>query len=192
MKEHPSTQEISVRLDRFQKTGLDRGRPKWIEAIWYLTKMIFFLSAFPWPSKLKRYILIFFGAKIGKGFIIRPRVNIHFPWKLFIGEHCWIGEDCEFLNLEPITIEDHVALAHRIYVATGNHNYKDSTMPYTNKPVLIKRGTWVGSCAFIGPGVTIGEHCVISAGSIVTKTIPSWSVVQGNPAIVIKKRVLEK
>jgi putative colanic acid biosynthesis acetyltransferase WcaF len=133
-----------------------------------------------------------FGANIGKGFVIRPRVNIHMPWKLIVGDHCWIGEGCEFLNFEAIRLEDHVAIAHRVYLAAGGHDYADHTMPYKNGPITIQYGTWIASCAFIGPSVVIGEHCVIGAGSVVVRSVPPWSVVHGNPAIVVKKRVLKR
>lgn len=184
---------LQVRLDKFDRTaGLDRGKPFWYEVIWYLVKCVFFLSAIPWPTRFKRWLLIRFGASVGTGFVLRPRVNFHMPWKLVIGDYCWIGEDCELLTLEPIVLKDHVAIAHRVYLATGNHDFEDHTMPYRNAPITIERGTWVASCAFIGPGVTVGEHCVISAGSVVTKSVPPWSVAQGNPATVVKPRVLKR
>ena len=189
----PMTQPegLKVRLDQFDPNGgLDRGRPKWFEAVWYLVKCAFFLSALPWPNGFKRRLLRLFGAQVGVGLVIRPRVNIHMPWKLVLGDHCWIGEDCEFLNLETITFQDHVAIAHRVYLATGNHNYKDHTMPYRNAPITIERGTWVASCVFIGPGVTIGEHSVVAAGSVLTKSVSPWSVMAGNPASKVRERVL--
>lgn len=189
----PADSTLEVRLDKFDRTlGLDRGKPFWFEAVWYLVKCAFFLSAIPWPTSFKRWLLIRFGARVGTGFVLRPRVNFHLPWKLVIGDNCWIGEDCDFLTLEPIVLKDHVAIAHRVYLATGNHDFEDHTMPYRNAPITIERGTWVASCVFIGPGVTVGEHCVIGAGSVVTKSVPPWSVVQGNPATVVKPRVLKR
>lgn len=184
---------LEVRLDRFnKKIGLNRGKPFWYEAIWYLVKCVFFLSPWPWPMAFKRWLLICFGAKIGCKLVLRPRVNFHMPWKLIIGDHCWIGEGCEFLNFEPITLEDHVALGHRVYLAAGNHDFTDHTMSYRNAPITIERGTWIASCAFIGPGITVGQHCFVAAGSVLTRSVPPWSVVSGNPAQVIKKRVLKR
>ncbi|MET1054808.1 MAG: colanic acid biosynthesis acetyltransferase WcaF, partial [Pedobacter sp.] len=82
-----------VKLGNFDSTvGLDRGAGKIKEICWYFTKMIFFLSAFPWPSSIKCSLLRFFGAKVGSGVNIKPRVNIHFPWKLVVGNDVWIGE----------------------------------------------------------------------------------------------------
>lgn len=189
----PETAPLEVRLDRFDKTfGLDRGKPYWFEVLWYLVKMAFFLSAFPYPNSFRRRLLILFGAKIGTGFVIRPRVNIHMPWKREIGDHCWIGDSCEFLNLEPIVMEDHSALGHQVYLATGNHDYKDHRMPYRNAPIRIGRGSWIGSRAFIGPGVHIGEHCIVTAGSVATRSVLPWQIVRGNPAEVVGTRVLTR
>jgi putative colanic acid biosynthesis acetyltransferase WcaF len=182
-----------VRNDLFNaRVGLERGRPAWVEGLWWLTKCIFFLTRIPWPNGLKRRVLVLFGARIGEGLVMRPRVNVHFPWKLVVGDHCWIGYDCDLLNYEAITLGDHVAIAHRVFLTTGNHDYKHHAMAYRNEALLVGSGTWIASCAFIGPGVTIGEHCVVAAGSVVTKSVPAWSVVRGNPAQVIRRRVLER
>ena len=178
-----------VRNDLFNKSvGLDRGRPKWVELLWYICKIAFFLSALPWPSSLKRQILLAFGAEVGQGFVIRPRVNIHFPWKLRIGDHCWIGERTEILNLEEVTLQDHVALAHDVYLAAAGHDISSPTMAYKNRPIVIKEGTWIASRVFVNPGVTIGAGAVAVAGAVVTKDVPDNCIVGGNPAKEIRRR----
>jgi len=180
------------RLDLFDSSaGLDREKSKFVEILWHLVKCCFFLTPLPWPSSLKRLILISFGAVVGKGLYIRPRVNIHFPWKLEIGDYCWIGDRCELLNLEPIVFGDHVALAHDVYLAAGNHDIRSLTMSYANKPIYIKSGSWIATRAFIGPGVTIGEGCVVAACSVVVKSVEDGVVVAGNPARVIAQRTIE-
>jgi putative colanic acid biosynthesis acetyltransferase WcaF len=184
---------LQVRLDLFDPNkNFSRGRSKLIEICWYLVKCFIFLSPLPWPSGFKSRLLRMFGAKVGIGFKIQPRVAIHFPWRLVIGDHCWLGQRCEILNFETVVIEDHVALAHDVYLATGNHDYSDSTMPYMNKGLRIGRGTWIATRVFIGPGVEVGEHSVLCAGTVVTKSIPPWSIVLGNPAQVIKERKLKR
>lgn len=191
--ENRDTPAFSVRLDQFDPTvGFDRGRPRWVEALWYGAKYVFFLSALPWPSNFKAGILRRFGASIGKNVYFRPRINIHFPWKLSIGDHCWIGEECEIHNFVEIVIEDHVAIAHRVFITSGNHDYKDHRLLYRHAPVRIRTGTWIASCSFIGPGVTVGDHNVVAAGSVVTRSTPNWMVVQGNPASPIRPRVIER
>jgi putative colanic acid biosynthesis acetyltransferase WcaF len=186
----PPDSYSGVRNDLFVPTGLDRGRSKSVEVLWYLVKLVFFMSGWPWPSRLRRALLIMFGAKVGKGLLTRPRLCIHFPWKLEIGDNCWIGEGCQILNLEPVVFEDNVALAHEVYVAAASHDIRSKTLAYANKPVRIKRGTWVATRAFIGPGVVIGENCVVGACAIVLKSVPDNSIVGSNLAQVIGERVL--
>ncbi len=181
-----------VRNDLFDPSvGLDRGRPRSIEILWYMCKMTFFLSALPWPSSLKRLLLLAFGAKVGKGFVIRPRVNIHMPWKLRIGDHCWIGERTEILNLETVVLENHVALAHDVYLAAAGHDISSLTMAYKNRPIVIREGTWVASRVFVNPGITIGPGAVVLSGAVVTKDVGRDSIAGGNPAKEIGRRSFE-
>jgi len=168
--------------------GLDRDRSKLIEICWYLFKIVFFLSTFPWPNVLKKIILSAFGAKIGIGVIIKPRVNIHFPWKLIVGNYTWIGEEAFLLNFELISIGDNVCVSQRAFLCGGNHDYKDPTFKYKNGPITIKDGAWIGAQAFIAPNVIIEKGAVITAGSVVYKTQPSYMICTGNPCRPIKDR----
>lgn len=172
------------------KEGFDRGKPLYFVALWYLFKMIFFLSAFPWPINLKVFILRCFGSKIGSGFYLQPEVSIHFPWKLEVGDNCWIGKQTEIHNMEFLKIEDNVAIAHRVLITTGSHDFSKKRHPYRNQPTTIGSKVWIASCVFIGPGLKIGEGCVIYAGAVVTKSTPPWKRIMGNPAQVIGERVL--
>lgn len=184
---------LGQRTDLFDaRVGLNRGASIAKEILWNVVKSCIFMSSIPWPSGFKRFLLILFGANIGCGFYIRPRVNIHFPWKLTVGKHCWIGEDTGILNLESVTIGDYVAIAHRVYIATGNHDYTDSKMTFRNSSIAIKSGVWIASCVFVGPGVTVGDQAVLAAGSIVTRNVDAYNIVRGNPATVISKRVFRK
>jgi putative colanic acid biosynthesis acetyltransferase WcaF len=178
-----------VRNDRFDPAdGLDRGRPSWFEACWYLTKCVFFLTAWPLPSGAKRGLLRLFGARIGRGVVIRPRVNIHLPWKLDVGDHTWIGEEVFILNLERVSIGAHCCISQRAFLCTGNHDYSKPEMPYRNRPISIEDGAWVGAQAFVGPGVTICAEAVITAGSVVIKDQPARMVCSGNPCSAVRPR----
>jgi putative colanic acid biosynthesis acetyltransferase WcaF len=181
-----------VRNDLFDATqGLDRGRSRWIEASWYLTKCLVFLSAWPFPSSLKCAILRWFGARIGRGVVIKPRVNIHFPWKLVIGDFSWIGEEVFILNFEPVTIGAHCCISQRAFLCAGNHDFRKPDMPYRNRPIIIEDGAWVGAQVVVSPGVTIGTEAVITAGSVVTKSQPANMVCSGNPCAATKRRWME-
>ncbi|WP_339865810.1 WcaF family extracellular polysaccharide biosynthesis acetyltransferase [uncultured Algoriphagus sp.] len=178
-----------VRLDLFESSlGLDRGASKFKETVWYIFKWIIFLSAFPFPSSLKVQILRLFGAKIGFGLVIKPRVNIHFPWKLVVGDNVWIGEEAFLLNFELLTIGNNVCLSQRAFLCGGNHDYRDPAMKYRNGPITLDNGCWVGASVFVGPDVVIGMDSVIAAGSIITKSIPENSIFRGNPAVNVGLR----
>ncbi len=165
-----------IRTDKFNKEGFNRGSPILKEILWIIIKNLFFLSPWPWPSKLKRYLLILFGAKVGVGLYIRPRVNIHYPWNLIIGKHCWIGEGCEILNLAPVTLDNYVAIAHFVYITSGSHDIKSKSMKYKNLPVYIAKGCWIASKSFICPGVKIGKYAVVGAGCIIKTNVEPYAV----------------
>ena len=178
-----------VRLDKFDPAcGLDRGASRGKEVAWYLTKCLFFLSPLPWPSAWKVWLLRSFGASVGTGVTIKPRVNIHFPWKLSVGDHCWIGEEAFLLNFEPIDLAGHVCISQRAFLCGGNHDYTDPAFRYRNGPIRIGHGAWVGAQAFVGPNVTIANQAVIVAGSIVTHDQPAAMVCRGNPCTAVKPR----
>ncbi len=172
-----------TRLEQFNANqGLNRGRSKVFELIWYLAKCAFFLSPLPWPSKWKCAILRFFGAKVGGGVVIKPRVNIHFPWKLEIGDHCWLGEEVFILNFEPVKLGSDVCLSQRAFLCAGNHDFRDPAFSYRNGPITILDGAWVGAQVFVGPDVEVGGEAVLTAGAIVTKSVPGNRIYSGNPA----------
>lgn len=161
-----------VKLNEFDASvGLQRGATKFKEISWYLLKMFFFLSAFPFPNSLKRMLLKLFGAKVGDNVIIKPRVNIHFPWKLEIGNNVWIGEEVFILNFEKIQIGNNVCVSQRAFLCGGNHDYRIASMPFRNGPITLEDGCWVGATCFVGPNVIIGIDTVVTAGSIVTSSI---------------------
>ncbi|MDB5018000.1 MAG: lacA 1 [Mucilaginibacter sp.] len=178
-----------VRLKDFDAgKGLERGAGKFKEGSWYFVKMLFFLTAIPYPNALKIFFLKIYGARVGKKVNIKPRVNLHMPWKLEIGDYSWIGEEVFILNFESVKIGENVCISQRAFLCGGNHDYTDPAFKYRNGPITIQSGTWVGAGCFIGPGVTIGVDCVVAAGSVVTKDLNSNSIYKGNPAEKIKSR----
>ncbi len=178
-----------VRNDLFDPNqGLDRGRPLLVEAAWYVLKCALFLTPLPFPSAVKRSVLRWFGARVGRGVVIKPRVNIQFPWKLSIGDFAWIGEEVFILNFESVTIGAQGCVSQRAFLCTGNHDYREANMPYRNQPITVEEGAWIGAQCFVGPGVTIGREAVITAGSVVTKTQPAQMICGGNPCSPLRQR----
>jgi putative colanic acid biosynthesis acetyltransferase WcaF len=133
-----------------------------------------------------------FGAKIGKGVVIKPQVKVTFPWKLEVGNHVWLGEECWLLNLERIVIGNHVCISQRAFLCTGNHNYKSPNFDLMVKSISLEDGSWAGAGTWIGPGVKIGSHAVLAAGSVASSELRPWGIYQGNPAVLVKQRVMSE
>ena len=107
-----------------------------------------------------------------------------------IGDYTRIGIHNTIIG--PVCIGNHVNLAQGITVTALNHNFEDASkrideQGISTKPVVIGDDVWIGANALILPGVTIGSHCVVAAGAVVTKDVPDNCVVGGVPAKVIKK-----
>ena len=172
-------------LDQFDPTnGLDRGAPRWKEALWCLVRTWFFQSGLPWPRGMKRALLRLFGATVGVGVVIKPRVTIHFPWKLAIGDHAWIGEEVFILNFESVKIGAQACLSQRAFLCGGNHDFRDPAFRYRNGPITVGEGAWLGAEVFVAPGVAIGPQTVVTVKSVVTEDLPGNRVCSGNPARV--------
>jgi putative colanic acid biosynthesis acetyltransferase WcaF len=162
-----------------------------VEVAWVLIRSLIFMSPFPWPSRVKARLLRAFGAHVGVGLYMRPRTYVHVPWKLSLGDHVWVGEACTLLNLEPLTIGDHTALGHEVYLTTGSHDITSPTMTYANRPTTIGSSCWIATRAFVAAGVHIGDGAVVGAGAVVTSDVAPWVLVGGVPARFIAERTLK-
>ncbi len=151
--------------------------------------------------------------KRGKNSVIRRRTRIDvLPFNPFsLGEGSTI-EDFSTINngvgaviignnsrigignvvIGPVTVGNNVILAQNIVMSGLNHGYEDIHLPIHKQPVstapiFIEDDSWIGANAVVTAGVTIGKHCVVAAGAVVTKDIPPFSIAVGNPARVIKQ-----
>ena len=107
-----------------------------------------------------------------------------------IGDNTRIGIHCTIIG--PVCIGNNVNLAQGITVTALNHNFADTNrrideQGISTNPVVIGDDVWIGANAVILPGVTIGRHVVVAAGAVVTRDVPSYCVVAGVPAKVIKE-----
>jgi putative colanic acid biosynthesis acetyltransferase WcaF len=159
--------------------------------IWYFVNVVLLQNALNPSSGLKIAVLRLFGAKIGKGVVIKPKVNIKYPWLLSIGDYCWIGEQVWIDNLAQVTLEDHVCISQGALLQCGNHNYKKISFDLMISPIVLKEGSWVGARSNVAPGVTLGSHAILSFGSTATKDLEAYTIYAGHPAKAVKKRVIE-
>lgn len=176
-------------------TDLSSYRNTWYQpgsflrrGIWYLVSLLFFRPSFLPFYGWKRFLLRLFGAAIGKGLIVKPGVQVKYPWLLQTGDHCWIGEKVWIDNLAMVTLGNHVCISQEAYLFCGNHDYTKSTFDLMVKPIVLEDGAWIGARAVVCPGVVCGNHAVLAVGSVATHSMEAWGIYQGNPAVEIKKR----
>jgi putative colanic acid biosynthesis acetyltransferase WcaF len=172
-----------MRLDQYNNSDFQRGASQSVEILWWVVRSLLFAPWFPVPSVLKVAALRIFGAKIGRGVVIRSRVNVTFPWRLSIGDHVWIGDEVMILSLAPVTIASHVCISQRAFLCTGSHKFGNENFDLVTKPIAIGEGCWIAANVFIAPGVTLGRGTLCSAGSVVLKSHGPNLVLAGNPAV---------
>ena len=141
----------------------------------------FFLTWMPWPSALRVALLRAFGARVGRGVVVRAGVNVSFPWRLSVGDRVWLGEDVGVLSLAEVRIENNVRISQRAYLCTGSHDYQREDFRLVTRPITVRTGSWIAAAAFVAPGVEVG------AGSVVTRDVPPNVLVRGNPATIVKE-----
>jgi putative colanic acid biosynthesis acetyltransferase WcaF len=131
-----------------------------------------------------------FGASIAKGVVIKPCVNIKYPWNLTIGQNAWIGEGVWLDSLVLITIGANTCLSQGAMLLTGSHNYKKQTFNLITGSIIIADGVWIGGGAIVNQGVVAASHAILTAGSVATKNMEAYSIYQGNPAVKVRDRVI--
>jgi acetyltransferase-like isoleucine patch superfamily enzyme len=139
---------------------------------------------------------------VGEQTIIGPHVTLSVgmapgqqmttPTVVRIGDRCLIGRGSGIVGHLSIVIEDDVWTGHNVYITDQNHGYLDPDVPISRqfmpeRPVRIGAGSWLGFGTVVLPGAQIGRHVVIGANSVVTGTIPDYTVAAGCPARVVRK-----
>jgi len=180
------------------KTNLASFRNAWYRPggivkrmLWTLFSSLFFRHSLAIGSYHKILILKLFGAKIGNGVIIKPSVQIKYPWKLSIGNHTWIGEHVWIDNLDRVSIADHCCISQGALLLCGNHNYGSPEFDLIIHPIVLETGAWVGAKSLVAPGVIMHSHSVLTAGSCATTDLVAYGIYQGNPANLVKTRIIK-
>jgi putative colanic acid biosynthesis acetyltransferase WcaF len=146
------------------------SRPVIVVALWILVEYFFVTNALQPSSKIRAAALRVFGAKIGNGVILRPRLRVKFPWNLEIGNDSWIGEGVWIHNQNKVTIGHDVCISQETFITTGSHDFRKD-MALQTRPVVIEHGSWICSRAIITAGSTIGESAIIPAGYVASGSV---------------------
>lgn len=136
----------------------------------------------------RSFLLRCFGARVGKGVHVYPRVKVWAPWNLEIDDEAGIADGVTLYSQGKISIGRRVVISQGAHLVAGTHDYTDPGFPLITKPITIKDHVWVAAEAFIHPGVIIDEGAVIGARSVVSRNMPAWMVCAGHPCVPLKER----
>ena len=178
-----------VSLAGFDNRGFSRGRSSLVEALWLVTQGLLISSWLP-GSRHRRWLLRLFGARVGNGVCIKPRIRVKFPWRLTVGDNSWLGEGVWIDNLDEVEIGTNCCISQDAYLCTGSHDWSKPGFDLVTKPIRIEDGAWISARAVVAAGVTVGRGAVLALASVATTDLDEWTVYRGIPAIPAGKRRL--
>ncbi|MCM1163354.1 MAG: putative colanic acid biosynthesis acetyltransferase [Muribaculaceae bacterium] len=158
--------------------------------VWLLINSTIFrllIGRLCWP--LRRGLLMAFGATVDRQAYIYPSCSIFAPWFLTVGRAC-LGPRTEIYNKDFVVIGNDTVVSQGSKLYTATHDTSSLMLPLVTRPIVLENHVWVAADVFVGPGVTLGEGSVAGARSAVFRDVEPWTIVGGNPARVIKKRIL--
>lgn len=179
-------------LSQFNNSWFNPGGNSITRLLWYFCNLLFIKNGWSPISGIKVLVLRAFGAKIGKGVVIKPSVNIKYPWNLEVGDYTWIGENVWIDNLVKVRIGSNVCISQGALILCGNHNYKKSSFDLMVKEIAIQDGAWVGAQCTVCQGVVMNPYSMLCVGSVASHDLDSYGIYRGNPAVKIKERVIEE
>jgi putative colanic acid biosynthesis acetyltransferase WcaF len=180
-----------VDLSKYDNSWYWPGRGKFMRSIWYFVNATFFMNSLFTVSFLKVGLLKMFGAKIGKGVVIKPRVNIKYPWNFTVGNHSWIGEGVWIDNLVSVSIGPNCCLSQGALLLCGNHNYSATTFDLMVGKITLEDGVWIGANSIVTGNTDCHSHSVLAVQSVASGILEAYSVYRGNPAVKVKDRKIE-
>lgn len=177
-----------VDLSKYNNSWFNEGAGALKRTLWFIINALFLINPLNPFSGLKVRLLRLFGAKIGKGVVVKPSVNIKYPWNLSVGDHTWIGEKVWIDNLDKVVIGNSCCLSQGAMLLIGNHNYTSETFDLMVEPIVLEDGVWIGAKSMVTGGVTCFSHSILSVNSIASSDLEAYFVYRGNPASKVKQR----
>jgi len=169
-------------LSAFTGAGYDKGRSAAWQVGWLVCQSTVFRRWWM-PARGRAWLLRAFGADLGDGVLVRDNVTIHWPWKLRVGDHSWIGAGAWILNLEPVSIGRDTCISQGALLCAGSHDHRSPSFEFDNAPITIGDEVWVAARATVLRGVTIGDRALIGACALVTHDVaPGARVLAPLPA----------
>jgi len=161
-----------------------------LRGLWALVQATLFRWS-PRPCHgFRARLLRVFGAEIPapSQVVVFPSARITFPWKLTLAPRTMVGRDVQLYNLARITLQRGANVSQGCHLCAGTHDHLRWSMPLVTQPIVVGENAWLGAEVFVGPGVTLGELCVVGARSVVVKDLPPRKICVGHPCRAIKDR----
>lgn len=183
---------MSGQLDLSQYHNTLSRKHQTIRLLWTVT---WSLLAKPLPRSIgsgwKRFLLKLFGAQIDSTAVVYSSARIYYPPNLIMEKYSCIASDVDCYNVAPVRIGANATVSQGAFLCTASHDITDPHNRLITAPIIIEDQVWIAAAAFVGMGVTIGEGAVVGARAAVFKDVEPWTVVGGNPAKFIKKRIIK-
>lgn len=156
-------------------------REQMLRILWELARWLLIFS--PQPCyRWRRMVLRLFGARVGREARVHQSTVIYMPWNVELGDWSAVGAGVFIYSLGRVRIGHRATVSYRSHVCAGTHDFTDPTLPLIKPAVTIADDAWVGTEAFIGPGVTVGRCAIVAARAVVVKDVEPLTVVGGHPA----------
>jgi maltose O-acetyltransferase len=135
----------------------------------------------------RRQLLLERFAAAGEGSVVRPPFHCDYGFNISLGADVFLNFNCVILDVVPVAIGDRTQIGPGVQILTADHPRgvaeREAGLEF-GRPIHVGRNVWIGGGALILPGVRVGDHAIIGAGSVVTRDVPSGATVMGNPARV--------
>lgn len=182
--------ETKIDLSKYQN-ALSR-KHQLVHLVWGLIWGVF---ARPLPRSMgsgwKRFLLRLFGAKIHPTAVVYSSAKVYYPANLEMEAYSCLASDVDCYNVALIRLGANTTVSQGAYLCTASHDITNPLNPLITAPIILEDQAWVGAKAFIGMGVHIGQGAVVGATASVYKNVEPWTVVGGNPAKFLKKRIIQ-
>lgn len=179
-------------LSLYDNSWYSPGRGVVVRGLWFVVNALFFINPLNPVSGLKVFLLKLFGAKIGKGVVIKPGVNIKYPWNLEIGAYTWVGEKVWMDSLGLTKIGQNCCLSQGAMLLNGNHDFSKQTFDLRVDPIVLEDGVWIGARSLVAPGVTCHSHSVLAVMSVASDDLQAYGIYRGNPAVKVRDRQIAR
>lgn len=178
-------------LSKDDNSSPPAGRGILVRALWSFFSAFFLKNPLNPSSGIKAGLLRLFGAKVGKGVVLKPSITIRHPWNVEIGDFSWVGEGARLDSPGKIRIGKNCCISQDARLSAENRDGADPASETIVKPIVVEDGARVGAGATVLPGVTVGSHANIGAGSVLLQDAEPRKTYAGNPAQAVKVKTIQ-